>query len=105
MKPIKDLYWIEVEKETEDTININGQEMYRDTSYDPMRLARQYGTIYKTPIKDTKDVGIQEGDKVWLYLIYRRSYKVVKPNLISFLYAYIFSILNRSFIYSTILSC
>lgn len=67
MKPIKDLYWIEVEKETEDTININGQEMYRDTSYDPMRLARQYGTIYKTPIKDTKDVGIQEGDKVWFH--------------------------------------
>ena len=67
MKPIKDLYWIEVEKETEDTIMLNGEELYRDTSYDPMKLARQYGTIYKTPIQDTKDVGIQEGDKVWFH--------------------------------------
>ena len=48
MKPIKDVYWIEVEKETEDTIMLNGVELYRDTSYDPMRLARQYGTVYRT---------------------------------------------------------
>ena len=55
MKPIKDGYWIEVEKETEDTIMLNGVELYRDTSYDPMRLARQYGTVYKTPMQDTKE--------------------------------------------------
>ena len=67
MKPIKDLYWIEVEKETEDTIMLHGKELYRDTSYDPMKLARQYGTVYKTPIQDTKDTGIQEGDKVWFH--------------------------------------
>jgi len=67
MKPIKDLYWIEVEKETEDTIMLNGMELYRDTSYDPMKLARQYGTIYKTPILDTKETGIKEGDKVWFH--------------------------------------
>jgi len=67
MKPIRDIYWIEVEKETEDTITINGKEMYRDTSYDPMKLARQYGTVYKTPIHDSKETGIQEGDKVWFH--------------------------------------
>ena len=67
MKPIKDLYWIQVEKETEDTILLNGKEMYRDTSYDPMKLARQYGTVYKTPTLDTSDAGIQEGDKVWFH--------------------------------------
>ena len=67
MKPIKDVYWIEVEKETEDTIMLNGVELYRDTSYDPMRLARQYGTVYKTPMQDTKETGIQEGDKVWFH--------------------------------------
>ena len=67
MKPIRDIYWIEVEKETEDTMIINGQEMYRDTSYDPMKLARQYGTVYKTPIRDSQDTGIQEGDKVWFH--------------------------------------
>ena len=55
MKPIKDVYWIEVEKETEDTLMLNGQEIYRDTSYDPMKLARQYGTVYKTPMQETKD--------------------------------------------------
>ena len=31
MKPIKDVYWIEVEKETEDTLILNGKELYRDT--------------------------------------------------------------------------
>ena len=67
MKPIKDIYWIEVEKETEDTIMLNGVELYRDTSYDPMRLARQYGTVYRTPMQDTKGTGIQEGDKVWFH--------------------------------------
>jgi co-chaperonin GroES (HSP10) len=65
MKPIKDVYWIEVEKETEDTMMLNGVELYRDTSYDPMKLARQYGTVYKTPMQDSKNLGIQEGDKVW----------------------------------------
>ena len=67
MKPIKDLYWIKVEKETEDTIKINGVEMYRDTSYDPMKLARQYGTVYKTPIHSSTDVDLEEGDKVWFH--------------------------------------
>jgi len=67
MKPIKDNYWIEVEKETEDTINLNGVKMYRDTSYDPMKLARQYGTVYKTPTIDTEEVDIREGDKVWFH--------------------------------------
>ena len=67
MRPIKDSYWIEVEKETEDTIMLNGKELYRDTSYDPMKLARQYGTVYRTPIHDTRGSGIQEGDKVWFH--------------------------------------
>ena len=67
MKPIKDVYWIEVEKETEDTMMLNGVELYRDTSYDPMKLARQYGTVYKTPMQDSKNLGIQEGDKVWFH--------------------------------------
>lgn len=67
MKPIKDLYWIKVEKETEDTIKIGGVEMYRDTSYNPMKLARQYGTVYRTPIHSSIDVDLKEGDKVWFH--------------------------------------
>tara|TARA_R110002020_G_scaffold63770_7_gene169855 strand:- start:7167 stop:7736 length:570 start_codon:yes stop_codon:yes gene_type:complete len=67
MKPIKDYYWVKVEKETEDTIEINGVEMYRDTSYDPMKLARQFGTIYKTPIHSPEGADLEEGDKVWFH--------------------------------------
>ena len=65
MKPIKDVYWIEVVKQTEDTIILNGVEMYRDTSYDPMKLAGQFGVIYETPIHN--DLNIQKGDKVWFH--------------------------------------
>jgi co-chaperonin GroES (HSP10) len=67
MRPIQDLYWIKVEKETEDTITLNGVELYRDTSYDPMKLARQYGVVFKTPSRTTVDVDIQEGDKIWFH--------------------------------------
>ena len=65
MKPIKDIYWIEVVKQTEDTFTLNGVEMYRDTSYDPMRLARQFGTVYEVPIHNNLD--IQKGDKIWFH--------------------------------------
>ena len=65
MKPIKDLYWIEVVKQTEDTIMLNGVELYRDTSYDPMKLARQFGVVYETPMQN--DLNIQKGDKVWFH--------------------------------------
>ncbi len=65
MKPIKDLYWIEVAKETEDTFTLNGIEMYRDTSFDPMRLARQFGIVYRVPMNN--ELNVQEGDKIWFH--------------------------------------
>ena len=67
MRPIKDIYWIKVEKEKEYTITLNGIELYRDTSYDPMKLARQYGTVFKTPSKTSVDIDVQEGDKIWFH--------------------------------------
>lgn len=67
MRPTKDIYWIKVEKETEDTIKLNGVEIFRDTSYDPMKLARQHGVVYKTPIVDSTGFDIKEGDRVWFH--------------------------------------
>lgn len=67
MKPIKESFWVKIEKEVEDTIEIGGMELYRDTSYDPMKLTRQYGIVYATPAKPIDGVDVQEGDKIWFH--------------------------------------
>tara|TARA_Y100001963_G_scaffold141967_1_gene210894 strand:+ start:263 stop:844 length:582 start_codon:yes stop_codon:yes gene_type:complete len=69
MKPIKDYFFVKVEKTTEDTVNINGTEVFIDTSYDPMKLARQYGVVVETPLSLSKgvDIDIKEGDTVYCH--------------------------------------
>ena len=51
-KPVRDLFWVEVEKEQEDTIKINDKELYLDSSYNALFHARQDGKVYQTPVKD-----------------------------------------------------
>ena len=49
MKPIRDYFFVKVEKKTEDTVTVNGTEIMIDTSYDPLKLARQHGVVVETP--------------------------------------------------------
>ena len=81
MKPIKDYFFVKVEKTTEDTVNINGTEVFIDTSYDPMKLARQYGVIVETPISLSEgvDMDIKEGD-----IVYCHHFLVEKENEVKF---------------------
>lgn len=69
MKPLKDLYWVEIEKEQEDSIEVgsSGVKLYLDSSYDPMRHSRQWGILHETPINNTLDLGLEKGDKVWFH--------------------------------------
>ena len=46
MKPLRDLIWIEVEKRYNDTVEINGQEIFLNPTYNPELHARQHGTVY-----------------------------------------------------------
>ena len=40
MRPVKDYYFVEVEKIHEDTIMVNGKELFMDTSFDELKHAR-----------------------------------------------------------------
>ena len=64
MKPLRDLIWIEVEKRYNDTVEINGQEIFLNPTYNPELHARQHGTVYAVSDK-IKDIKI--GDKVYTH--------------------------------------
>ena len=66
-KPVRDLFWVEVEKEQEDTIKINGKELYLDSSYNALFHARQHGKVYQTPVKDNLNLDIKNGDIVYFH--------------------------------------
>tara|TARA_R100001244_G_C5132062_1_gene126002 strand:+ start:231 stop:800 length:570 start_codon:yes stop_codon:yes gene_type:complete len=67
MKPLKDIYWVSINKEIESTIELNGTKLYLDSTYDPMRHARQYGEVVEVPARDTQGLDIKKGDKVWFH--------------------------------------
>lgn len=69
MKPIRDYFFIKVEKKTEDTTDVGGTELSIDTSFDPLALARQYGVVVETPVALPDGVGldIKEGDTVYCH--------------------------------------
>jgi co-chaperonin GroES (HSP10) len=54
---------IELEKETEDTINVGGQELFFNGEYNPLYTARRYGNIVGTNPR-LEAVGLKEGRKV-----------------------------------------
>ena len=66
-KPVRDLFWVEVEKEQEDTIKINGKELYLDSSYNALFHARQHGKVYQTPVHDKLELDIKKGDIVYFH--------------------------------------
>ena len=66
-KPVRDLFWVEVEKEQEDTIKINDKELYLDSSYNALFHARQHGKVYQTPVNDKLNLDIKKGDIVYFH--------------------------------------
>jgi len=69
MKPIRDYYFVKVEKTHEDTIIVNNKELYMDTSFEDMKHARQYGIVVAVPttLSFGLKMDIKEGDKVYCH--------------------------------------
>jgi len=68
MKLIKDIFLVKLPKLVEDTVTVNGVEMYLDSSYDPMKFARQYGEVVITPEKlSSEHMDIQVGDRIYFH--------------------------------------
>jgi co-chaperonin GroES (HSP10) len=68
MKLIKDIFLVKLNKLVEDTVTVNGVEMYLDSSYDPMAFARQYGEVLITPEKlSSKYMDVQVGDRIYFH--------------------------------------
>jgi len=68
MKLIKDKFLVKLEKLVEDTVKVNGVEMYLDSSYDPMRFARQYGEVVIAPERLTsKYMDVKVGDRIYFH--------------------------------------
>jgi len=69
MRPVKDCYFVKVEKTHEDTIEVNGRELFLDVSYNDMKHARQYGTVIALPngLPKGLKLDIKEGDKIYCH--------------------------------------
>lgn len=69
MRPVKDCYFVQVEKTHEDTVILNGKELFMNVTFDEMRHARQYGTVIALPQGLPKNIklDIKEGDKVYCH--------------------------------------
>jgi co-chaperonin GroES (HSP10) len=69
MRPIRDSYFIKVEKTQEDTIIVNGKELFLETSFNELKLARQYGIVVALPVGLPKGLklDIKKGDKVYCH--------------------------------------
>jgi len=65
----KNHFIVEVEKPYEDTININGKEMFINVTYDPLKLARQYGVVKHAPnwLPEGLEFDVKEGDKIYFH--------------------------------------
>tara|TARA_R110002020_G_scaffold140089_2_gene311315 strand:+ start:594 stop:1178 length:585 start_codon:yes stop_codon:yes gene_type:complete len=69
MRPVKNCYFVKVEKTHEDTVIVNGRELFLDVSYNDLKHARQYGTVIALPESLPKDIklDIKKGDKVYCH--------------------------------------
>lgn len=69
--PVGNEVYIDIEKETNDTMSINGQEMFLDTDFNRLWHARQYGKVKYRPRRFRKEaednVDLQIGDKVYVH--------------------------------------
>ena len=69
MKIPKDYFLVKVDKAYDDTIELNGKEMFLDIKFDPYKFARQYGIIHSTPAGLPKglDFDVKKGDKIYFH--------------------------------------
>ena len=69
MRPIKDYFFVKVEKKTEDTTSVGDTELVIDTSFDPLFLARQHGVVVETPgaLPNGINFDIKKGDIVYCH--------------------------------------
>tara|TARA_Y100000593_G_C4240524_1_gene301883 strand:+ start:93 stop:737 length:645 start_codon:yes stop_codon:yes gene_type:complete len=69
MKIPKNHFIVKVEKPYEDTININGKEMFINITYEPLKFARQYGVVKQAPVwlPEGLDFDVKEGDKIYFH--------------------------------------
>lgn len=65
----KNHYIVKVEKPYEDTVKVNGEEIFIDVSYEPLKFARQFGIVYETPnwLPKGLDFDIKKGDKIYFH--------------------------------------
>ena len=66
-KPVRDLFWVEIEKEQEDSFEMNKKQFYLESSYNVLLHARQYGKVYQIPVHDNLDLDIKKGDIVYFH--------------------------------------
>ena len=69
MRIPKDYFLVQVEKPYNDTVEVNGREIFLDIKFDPYKFARQYGIIYEKPIGLPKGLNfdVKKGDKVYFH--------------------------------------
>jgi len=88
--PVGNEIYISLEKETNDTITVNGQELFLDTAFERMWHARQWGEVRYFPRRYNKESedGIQlvKGDKIYChhFLIDNRQPQDVMGELLYF---------------------
>tara|TARA_Y100001963_G_scaffold113588_2_gene157357 strand:+ start:659 stop:1309 length:651 start_codon:yes stop_codon:yes gene_type:complete len=69
MRIPKNYFLIKVEKPYNDTVEVNGQEIFLNIKFDPYKHARQYGIVYETPkwLPKGLDFDVKKGDKVYFH--------------------------------------
>lgn len=65
----KNQFLVKVEKPYEDTIVVNGRQIFLNYTFDPLRHARQYGEVYQIPNWLPKGLkfDVKVGDKVYFH--------------------------------------
>ena len=101
MRPVKDYYFVEVEKIQEDTIIVNGRELFMDTSYDELKHARQYGTVVALPHSLPKGINldVKVGDKIYCHHFLTNEENRVKfhedEKVFSIHWSYVYAIVRK----------
>tara|TARA_R100000700_G_C3175733_1_gene150608 strand:+ start:1024 stop:1671 length:648 start_codon:yes stop_codon:yes gene_type:complete len=65
----KNQFLVKVDKPYEDTIEINGKQIFLNYTFDPLKHARQFGTVYQVPgwLPDGLEFDVKIGDKVYFH--------------------------------------
>lgn len=65
----KNHFLVKVDKPYEDTIELNGKQIFLNYTFDPLKHARQFGTVYQVPgwLPDGLEFDVKIGDKVYFH--------------------------------------